>query len=449
MIVTYDVYKRGADGMRSELIDNYDSLSITLNWSKRSKFTIKAKNQRICPFDIGDYVVIYRNSELIFDGLVQTLSVESKGDSDTISWNVSGEDDSVVFDWRIILTDFNQNKELKDLTFDTNTYDKCEAKTAYERMLHYIENCFGNGRYGYGIGTKEERQIKGLILPFYSSVDEKLRKEWEDAWDKATEKPVAAYRLKRLSEVLNEIGKEDKLYPKYTWTASPTAYSTAITKEVQINPQRDISGSVVISPQFGNIDSWSLTKKYPKFNAVWVCSGEYTEVVESENENEENKEYQKRVWVYAEDKSSIKKYGRIESSITKSDIKITDDDESTEDVDETLTEEDVIKLLKDVANKELKDNAATEKYTIKITETENTRFMTDWKLGDKVKVILPSEVTGEPKALYSTIESVSLTYSGLDEKVKPTIGAVEEGMFGDIFDMISGIDRRLRNEEEK
>lgn len=424
MIITYDIYKRNPKtGIRTELIQEYETLSITLNWSKRSKFTITGRAIRYCPLTVGDYIVIFRNSALIFEGLVNEVTITCDDISaETIDWNVSGEDDSVIFDWRIILTDYGANKNFSDLTFDANTYDKCED-TAYGRLVHYIDSCYGGQ-------TMSSRKLSGLYLPDQRNIPAEKRGNTE----------LSAYRLKKLSEVLKEIGKEAELFPQYKW--NPVSGN----KVIDIPVQEDKSNSVVIAPQFGNVTKWSVNRKYPKFNAIWVCSGEYTEVENKDTENE--KEYVKRVWVYAEDTASIKQYGRIESTLTKSDIKITEDNEETEE-DETLTEADVIKLLTEEARKALEENAAKEKYSVTIAENEDLLFMRDWQCGDKVKVIIDKDENGQQKVLYATIESVSISFSELDEKLKPTIGEIENGIFGDLFETISGIDRRLRNEEEK
>ena len=424
MIITYDIYKRDPkSGIRTDLIQEFESLSLTLNWSKRSKFSITGKAMRYCPLALGDYVVIFRNSELIFEGLVQEVSIACNDISaETIDWTVSGDDDSVIFDWRIILTDYGANKDFSDLTFDADTYDKCED-TVFGRLVHYINSCYGGQ-------TMTSRKSSGLGLPDQNDVPV----------DKRGTTELSAYRLKKLSEVLREIGKEAELFPKYKWNA------VTGSKSVEIPIQADKTNSVVVAPQFGNVTKWSVKRTFPKFNAIWVCSGEYTEVENKDTENEQ--EYVKRVWVYAEDLESIKQYGRIESTLTKSDIKITDDNEETEE-DETLTEQDVIKLLTEEARKALEENRAKEKYSVTLAENEDLLFMRDWQCGDKVKVIIDKDENGKQKIMYSTIESVGISYSGLEEKLKPTIGEIESGLFGELFETISGIDRRLRNEEEK
>ena len=456
MIVTYDIYRRYAErdrtnllipmmddiyyGKRYEIIENYSSLTITQNFKKEDKFKLKGSDIGKCPLEIGDTITIYRNAELLMTGLVKKVEVKCKDVlTNTYEWEAEGVDESVIFDWRVILTDFDEEKGFQDLTFDDDTYDKCED-FAYDRMIHYIRNCFDKEL------TQKGREIPDMHFPV-SSADDHIPEA-----DRG-ENALSAYRLKKLSTVLEEIGKEFNLFPKYVWNPITGR------KEIFIPIQRDLSGMdetkeydynklIVISPQFGNVSKWNVTRSYPLCNAIWLCSGDYQESVEKpsgewEDPNDpEYEQYEKRVWVYAEDAESIQKYGRIEKIVSKSDIRITDDNEDTEE-DETLTEEDVIKLLEDEARKELQDNAAKERYTITLAPTDDLVFMKDWRCGDKVKVVI------DGKEFASTIETVSISFVGETEKVTPTIGQIEEGLFSEVFEMINGIDRRLKIREEQ
>ena len=71
------------------------------------------------------------------------------------------------------------------------------------------------------------------------------------------------------------------------------------------------------------------------------------------NEGQEDEQtYSTRVWVYAEDTESIRAYGRIETTVSKSDIKITVDNEETEE-DETLTYDNVEVTVDKVSKKRI------------------------------------------------------------------------------------------------
>lgn len=456
MIVTYDIYRRYAErdrtdplipmeediyyGKRYELIENYNTLNITLNFSKENKFTIKGSNVGECPLLIGDTVLIYRNAKLLMTGIVKKTEVKCKDVvSNIFEWQVDGVDEGEIFKWRVILTDYKERTKFKDLTFDSDIYDKCEDY-AYDRLIHYMRSCFDENI------TMKGREIKGIRFP-KSSEEDHIPEE-----DRG-ENELSAYRIKELSTVLSEIGKEYNLFPQYAWDPITGR------KEITIPIQRDLSGMdkkktydpnklIVISPEFGNVSKWTLTTELPKFNAVWLCSGDYVESKEKpksqwEDPNvPETKDYDVRVWVYAEDTDSIAKYGRIEKIIQKTDIKITEDDEDTEE-DETLTKEDVIKLLEDEARKQLQENSAKEKYSITLAPIDDLLFMEDWQCGDKVKVVING------KEFASSIETVSITFVDQKETVSPTIGKVEEGIFSDVFEIVNGIERRLKVQEEK
>lgn len=441
MKVTYDIYRRYTErdreshigrieddiyyGKRYEMIQDFEKLSLNLYWGKQSKFSIKGNGTKNCPLEIGDTISIYRNTVLIFTGIVEDVDISCDDVTEgSYTWAVDGVDESVIFDWRQILIDYDPEEGFQDLTFDNDTYDKCEDY-AFDRMVHYIRNCFDITL------TMPERAIEGMIFP-KSSTEEMIREE-----DRGKNE-LSAYRLKKLSTVLEEIGKEANLFAQYTW--NPITGE----KRVTIPIQRDLSGMdesktydpnelIVISPQFGNVSKWKAKYSFPKFNAVWVCSGDYDEEIEGQI-------YQTRVWVYAEDPESIKKYGRIENIVTKSDIKIKKDDQTTEE-DETLTEEDVRELLEEEARKQLQDNAAKEKYTITLAQSDDFAFMDHWRCGDKVKVVI------DGKQFASTIESVSIDYAEFTESVTPSIGTAEEGIFSEVFELISGIDKRLESQE--
>ena len=461
MIVTYDIYRRYAErdrtdlltpieddiyyGKRYELIENYKTLNITMNYSKQNKFSLKGNGVKKCPFEIGDTILIYRNTELLMTGIIKNTEIKCKDViTNTYEWDVDGVDESEIFSQRIILTDFDESKGFQDLTFDDEIYDKCGKEDAeeyaYDRMIHYMRNCFDENL------TQKGREIPGLQFPKTSS-DDNIPEE-----DRG-EKGISAYRLKTLSTVLDEIGKKSNLYPQYVWDP------ISGRKEITIPIQRDLSGMdetktydinklVVIAPEFGNVSKWSVKRSLPKFNAVWVCSNAYTEVVDVPKEewedpnSPETEEYETRVWVYAEDTESIRKYGRIEKFVSKSDIKITDDNEKTEE-DETVTAEDAEKLLREEANQQLKDNAEKEKYSITFAPTDDLVFMQDWRCGDKVKVVI------DGKEFASTIETVSISFSDQEERISATIGKVEESIFSDVFEMMGGIDKRLQVQEEK
>ena len=520
----YKIFKRNPDtGRRDTLIQRYKEFQLTLNWGEQSKFSIKGEQIGDIEIDSGDYLLFYRNDELLFSGLITEMSVNCDNVmTGQKSWSASGKDDNIIFSNRLIVPD------PINMTFHKDYVDKCED-FAYNRLLYYI-------RRNMGGDATEERQIKGLIMPAMRSVGK---------WD------VSSYRYTVLEGALEAIGSEEfeddenGLYPQFRWNPD-----TGI-KQIIIPFKRDMTDEVVLSPEFGNVTSWSKSSKMPKYNAIWVVSGDYESqedeldwvvrnwiyrtdkelpnkltleeavdkwieehpVIEDEDsETQERVRPTTRIWVYREDSESIAQYGRIEKLVTKSDIKVVypkDDDEDKkkkndsetssksktleevvlawierrdsgnpkkktleetvrywlkkhEDIDDededeeeeeeeteededeedkVVTEEEARNLLDNEAVKLLKENAMTVKYKITMAETPDLQFMRDWKCGDLVTCVIDGD------KFVSTIETVTITYSHGKEKIKPTVGSIEESEFSAIFKALEGIDTRMSMEE--
>ena len=428
----YQIFKRDpVTGLKSQLVQRYKSFTLTLNWGQQSKFNIKGETIGNCELETGDYILFYRNLELVFSGVVTEVNLNCDSPSDgKIEWTATGEDDTIIFKNRISVPDPD------NMTFFDKVVDKSEGY-AYNRLIHYLRMNMGSPLFppespdyhDYTINphAASDRQIEGLAFPFNRSIG------LED---------LSQYRYKTLSDIIKDIGgevdeetgDENGLYPIFEWNPD-----TGL-KSIKIPEKRDMTDKVTLNPQFGNVTAWGKTTKYPKYNALWICSGSYTDK-DAEVDEETGKKPTTRIWQYHTDEESIAKFGRIEKLVTKSDIKVVYDDEKTEDEDETVTEEEVNRLLTKEANKLLRENASQTKYTITMAETPELQFWTDWKCGDLVTCIINGE------KFTSTIKTVSINYAKGKETVKPTVGGVEHGEFADIFKTISGIDTRLEDKE--
>ena len=116
----------------------------------------------------------------------------------------------------------------------------------------------------------------------------------------------------------------------------------------------------------------------------------------------------------------------------------TTEKEAEEEEEEVhLTEEDVIALLETEAQNQLRDNQRKLTWTVEAAETMTMAFMNQWMIGDKVTCILDGE------RFPSQITKIKITYEKGTEKVEPTIGDVENGLFGEIIAMIHGLDKRI------
>lgn len=401
----YTIYKRDPDGTQGELIAAITSLELTMSATKLSKIKLEGSTVGTVPLTAGDSVIVYRNGLMLLGFIIDEVLTDCDSPATGLkSWTASGEEDTVMFSWRQVLGD------PAELTFDKETYDQIED-SAYNRIIHYIEDCCGKGT------TPERKLSDGMKLP---------GKE-----DRGTV-AVSAYRSINLQKALEEIGSTDELYPKIIRDDKTGAM------RVVIQAFRNMVDDVIISPEFGNVLSWSRTETPPEFNVVWVVSGDYSKG---------------RLYVYMEDEESVRLYGRREQIVTKSDIKVYEPDEDEdEDADEAeaeaeagdqLTEADVYSILQEEARTQLKDHGRKRTWSIEASETHAMAFMDDWQVGDRVTCSIDGE------RFESQITEAKITYEKGIETVKPSVGDVERGLFGKLFEMIEGLDSRITRKENE
>ena len=399
----YTAYKRDTDGTQGDMITGILSMALTLSASKLSKFVVEGVTTGAVPVEEGDAVLIYRNGAKFLSGIVEELTVDCDEPATGVKyWSIAGQEDTVLFSRRQILGD------PVDFTFDSKTYDQIED-SAYNRIIHYI-------RTSCGIDTVPERRFsESMRLP---------------GQENRGTVAVSAYRSIALDKALSEIGKEDEFYPELQWDDKTGAM------RVIIKAFRDKTDEIVISPEFGNVVSWTMKGNIPEFNAVWVVSGDYSKG---------------RLYVYAEDEESVRKYGRIESIVNKSDITVWEEDPQADPEEETeedpenphLTEEDVYSILQAEARTQLKDHGRKRSYEIKAAETRGMAFMEDWIVGDRVTCVIDGD------RFESQITEAKVSYKEGVETVEPTVGDVERGLFGKLFDMLDGLDDRITRKENE
>lgn len=422
----YTLFLRDENGLRGTMIPQFKKLVISLNWMKASKFTISGQSAGEVPLEDGNQIIIYRNGSKFLSGIIEKIEIECKTpDSDVRDWKATGRDLSLIFSWRTVLSD------PKEITFEGETYDRIED-TAWNRLMHYIENCIGEG-------TLWERQLFPLFLPNREEIGETA---------------LSNYRNKKLDEVLEEIGNGQDLVPYLDRDDKTGEW------QVSIFEARDMTNTVYFSPRFGNVLTWKRWSSIPECNAVWVVSGDYSKG---------------RLYVYAEDTESIEHFGRIEKVVSRIDIAPWEPDEEeeeeepvpepeeepeegeegeeqeeepeedTEEPEEEeepkLSEEDVRVLLEQEAQTQLNDHGRKNTWTVEAMETQHMAFMDQWRIGDKVTCILDDD------RFEAQITNIKITYEKGVEKVEPTIGDVEKGLFGEIFKLIRELDERITEVE--
>lgn len=396
---SYTIYKRDPDGTQGDMIPDFTKLEIKLSWGRNAKISLTGVSRTgETVLEPGDGLTIFRNGNYFLGVIIDEVQTECTDPSTGVKyWVAEGDEDTVLLSRRQVLAD------PVDLTFDKDTYDKADDY-AYNRIIHYIYNSAYRGT------TRNRWLADELTLPSERPV--------------GTE-GVSAYRSISLNRALNEIGKEDDLFPVLTINPKTGAYTVTIPEP------RDKTEEIIISPEFGNVTKWKRTDKAPQFNAVWVVSGDYS---------------QGRLYVYAEDLESIAKYGRIETVVSRSDVKVWEDGgEETEEEseEEHLTEEDVTAILEEEARTQLIEHGVKRSWSVSVIETKDLAFMDDWQVGDYVTCAIDGE------KFETQITEASIVYEEGAEVVEPTVGTIERGLFGQLLDLIDGLDDRITRKENE
>ena len=329
MNAVYDIYKLDENGLRDELITRYTALDAQLNRSKTSQITLAGTCLGKVPLALADRIALVRNGTQIFSGIVTTQNINCGDCANNVkNWEAGIEGDSIVLGWRYVLASASgadpSGIQVGEDVYDKrpNNNDETSTRSALDRMLYYI-------RKHAGPAAHESRRLVTV-----SQADDDTRGT----------QGRSAYHIKKLTEVIKEVGEPDELFPAVNTNSSGDRVLT-------VPEIRDRTAEVVVAPEFGNVQGWEVSREYPKFNACWVISGVCTE------DNGDGTQTETRVWVYAEDEKSVEKYGRIETVVTKSDIHIVREDPDKEDV-VPVTEAEVRKMLEAEASAQLKDAAA-------------------------------------------------------------------------------------------
>lgn len=383
----YTIYKRDDEGKRGQLIDKFTQLKIEQRWAEPSKWSITSVGLSRIPLDIGEGIIIYRNGELFFSGVVESADETSdETHQGIITWEAQGRDMSSLLERRLALPD-PINLQFGDTIQDV-LVDSVEGA-----IRRYVDRNAGATAMAVG------RRIDGLIVDQISP---------DPAGD------MYAYRLKALDDVCAEIGAGEVI-PEILWSPE-----TGVM-EFDVRQRRDKTVDVVFSPDYGNVLKWRKKKKLPKKNAIWAISGD-------QGENQQV--------IFAKQDESINSFGRFEGYI-KDSVQM----QEAKDGKPAVTADDVRSILTEKAAEEIRKNSATEIYSVDVREGVNTLFYADWQCGDRVTCVIDGD------SFISTVDSVSITFTDDGEKVSATIGDIEKGIFADIFESISEVQKAIETEQ--
>lgn len=325
----YEIYQKTASGAQGNIIDEFVSFEAILRYKSIGKWTLKSSGRELCPLAPNSGIVVHRDGEVIFSGMVEQIEEDKDVTTGVVNWTVTGEEDTTLLKRRVIVPD------PAGLDFAQYEHDSCSG-AADDCVLTYAD-------YHAAQSARPERRITNLYTA-----------------DKNGLFPVGHWKV-RFSELykkIAEIGDENGFIVSVDWD------NATDRNVVNATAPADKSETVIFSPEFGNLHKWKRKQIAPKANAIW-CGGQGVGT--------------SRMFVYVEDAASIAKWGRIEAFKDRRDVSGEQDASDPRTPEEILTEE---------ATRFLEESKESDGFEVEIVPIDNMQFRKNWNLGDIVSVVI-------------------------------------------------------------
>jgi hypothetical protein len=410
----YEIYTKGTDGRRAGLVRDWTAVQLVFRWNDESKFTLSGSGRSACPFKRGTGIVVFRDGEAILSGLASSIESQYEADTEVWSWSVTGIDDIGLLARRVIYPD------------PTSADPSTATATAYTVTAKLETAVLGI----IGMNAEEGTALNDRRIPNLTTAVS------QGAGDEVT---LTSSFDEVLDFILTALS-DSSLGIRETWKPKTGAFEIGIAEAV------DRSRNVVFSVENGTLAGWKHVQEAPSANVIIARGMEITsttaeatatdDTTDTTTDTETPKVYQ---WAVASDAESVERWGRIEKYVERSDISTIKDEEAG--MEET-PEETLVRLQK-AAAEELLEAEGKESWSLTVTPTDMTAWRSAWNLGDTVAFVADGE------KLTAQIAEVKVEFSDAVETVTPTIGTIERGELGEIFDALGNLKRRIRVQENK
>ena len=262
MYSDYAIYIRNKDGSFRNRLINVSSVNIIETLNDIGSWTIKSITPERCPFMVGDGIVIYKNGDYYYSGLVGKISETYNGIDDVYEWTVQGVSDLVYLNYRVCYPDPTTGE-----TSETAYYT--DSGLLADVISRLIQRNMGD----YAMASRRE--------PLFSSVI---------AENEGTPCSVKL-RFQTLLKAIQQQIDIQNFSINTLWDADADKLSFVLRKS------NDMSHLLLFSTELNSIDSYSFLALAPVGN--YIISGGQGEQTE-------------RAFAYAQDPESINQWGRIE-----------------------------------------------------------------------------------------------------------------------------------------
>lgn len=283
MFADYAIYIRGKDGVFRDRLIDVTEVDIVEKLNDVGSWSIKSKTTERCPFRAGDGIVIYKNGNYYYSGVLKKISEQYNAYDGSYTWTASGANDLEFLKRRICYVD----PETGDTTTEAYYEDSGTIGEVIKRLIDK----------NLGVLAMTERQEPIIAeTPLFETTD------------------TISVNL-RFPMLLTAIVP---LLDAYNYSILPEWDADNDKLTFRIHESSDLGEMLLFSTELNSVISVKYLASAPAGNFIMSAGmGELTE----------------RAFAYAEDTDSADEWGRIEYY---HDVRATNDNNLQTDADTTL-----------------------------------------------------------------------------------------------------------------
>lgn len=383
----YHIMIRNLIGTFVGALFDFVSLSITEEENDVGGWTLKSVTKDACPFKPEYGIVVYRNDDVVYSGIVTKISASYNKNTKTWAWTANGKGDLEYLRHRVIFPLYNtytSSYKSQYRTFTTNDY----LLTVIISLLR--ENL--QTEYNYGVAYRDKYDIIYGVdtdVPYQTKIPSDLN-----------------YRLENLYDEVMKLAEMGKLIIRPRWREDLNKIHYLITKG------SDKSSDVIFSSEIGNILNLTYTYNAPDETVIVVSDNSNIWEV---GHNHKAYEYILREPIMSDNSSNVF-LGR--ENYIQANVKDTRYSGSWYFFD----------LVHYAENEAASRNINSEGYEFELSSSEFTPvYRRDYSIGDTVSVIIAGN------KFTSKVKRVQIDVDSNGESVKPSLGAIGRGELNSIY----------------
>ena len=261
MLSSYGIYIRSKNGGFRDRLTDVTSLSIVEALNDVGSWRIKSTTPGKCPFQAGDGIVVYKNGEYYYSGMMTSIEETYDGYNGLYNWTASGQNDLVYLEWRVAYPD--------PATLNT-TIDAYYTDTDSLGMV--IKNLIEKNMGSQAIDARK--------LSIFDEV------QVLDTGDSVS----VSLRFQTLLESVQKLLNDQSFVIRCVWDPDMKKLSYIVSNSL------DLSSIMIFSTDLNQITEMNYKMGIPQNYIITGGQGELTA----------------RAFAYAQDEDSISQWGRVE-----------------------------------------------------------------------------------------------------------------------------------------